>query len=443
MAFELSHQPPTYVPPSGPAIIGDGTAQPPDHDTTSQNATSLKSKKRPSKTKTPAAIKRSASTPHMRSLAQSESGAVSPTSGKERARNKLGYQRTSVACGHCRRRKIRCLLAPDDPQGRCSNCIRLKKECNFYPVDQQVPTGSGAPSSSKGDTGSSGANTSTPSPKTLQTASIGDHSDDYNRYSPFTTNPPQGYAIAPGISRAPEAPLSAGGYAFHHGAPDPRYGWHEPEYAPHSAVTESPHVDGPASNYWRLNEQPIAPNTQYPKRPEGSSEQTPMPGSAHHLPWGPPPTESGYPPPQRSLSFPAIENLSIPGNMAPYPVQSPQDPRRPSNYSYTSVDHGSTGSSISIPGSNPSSMGPPAPVQTPTHSTPTHSQFPYKQQWSPYPPPPLRQSSLPSHSEGYGPQWYGEPAHLGHVAEEPPHSAPPFNLGPQNYFTGTNHSHGP
>lgn len=47
--------------------------------------------------------------------------------------------------GHCRRRKIRCLLAPDDPQGRCSNCIRLKKECNFFPVehniDPQRPTG--------------------------------------------------------------------------------------------------------------------------------------------------------------------------------------------------------------------------------------------------------------------------------------------------------------
>lgn len=38
--------------------------------------------------------------------------------------------------GHCRRRKIRCIPAAGDPQNRCSNCIRLKKECNFYPVDQ-------------------------------------------------------------------------------------------------------------------------------------------------------------------------------------------------------------------------------------------------------------------------------------------------------------------
>lgn len=40
--------------------------------------------------------------------------------------------------GHCRRRKIRCVpSATVDPQGRCANCIRLKKECNFTPVDHQ------------------------------------------------------------------------------------------------------------------------------------------------------------------------------------------------------------------------------------------------------------------------------------------------------------------
>ncbi|KFY46100.1 hypothetical protein V495_02651 [Pseudogymnoascus sp. VKM F-4514 (FW-929)] len=54
----------------------------------------------------------------------------------EKRRNKLSYHRTSVACGHCRRRKIRCILAPGDLRNRCASCIRLKKECNFYPVDQ-------------------------------------------------------------------------------------------------------------------------------------------------------------------------------------------------------------------------------------------------------------------------------------------------------------------
>ncbi|KAK4230639.1 hypothetical protein QBC38DRAFT_19784 [Podospora fimiseda] len=57
----------------------------------------------------------------------------------EKRRNKLGYHRTSVACGHCRRRKIRCIPSQNDVQGRCVNCIRLKKECSFYPVDQQPP----------------------------------------------------------------------------------------------------------------------------------------------------------------------------------------------------------------------------------------------------------------------------------------------------------------
>ena len=39
--------------------------------------------------------------------------------------------------GHCRRRKIRCAVQEGDPQGRCGNCIRLKKDCHFYPVDAQ------------------------------------------------------------------------------------------------------------------------------------------------------------------------------------------------------------------------------------------------------------------------------------------------------------------
>ncbi|KAI9688156.1 MAG: hypothetical protein M1822_001662 [Bathelium mastoideum] len=236
------------------------------------------------------------------------------------------------------------------------------------------------------------------------------------------------------MSRPGEPPLSAGSLNFPPGATDPRY-WHEPEYAPPSAVAESPHVDGPAGNFYRLNEQPIAPNNHYAKQPDASTEQTSMQGGVH-LPWGPPPAS-------RSMSYPHIESLRIPPNVAPYPVPSPQDMRRPSNYSYGSVDHGSTNSSISVPGSNPGSMGPPGPVHTPTHSTPTHQQFPYKpQQWSPYPPQ-VRHGSVPSHPEGYGAQWYNEPAPLGHVTEEPPHSAPPFNMGPQNYFSGTNHSHGP
>jgi hypothetical protein len=65
----------------------------------------------------------------------------------------FGFDTDWQFAGHCRRRKIRCLLASDNPQGRCSNCIRLKKECNFYPVEHnpdvpQSQAGSSKPGSS-------------------------------------------------------------------------------------------------------------------------------------------------------------------------------------------------------------------------------------------------------------------------------------------------------
>jgi hypothetical protein len=53
-------------------------------------------KRRPSKSKVPGELRKSSSTPHMRHLALT-TGELSPTSNKPR--NKLGYHRTSVACG--------------------------------------------------------------------------------------------------------------------------------------------------------------------------------------------------------------------------------------------------------------------------------------------------------------------------------------------------------
>ncbi|EMC94520.1 hypothetical protein BAUCODRAFT_149659 [Baudoinia panamericana UAMH 10762] len=88
-------------------------------------------KRRPSKYKPPRQLSRSASTPQLREAAMSDLEL-------DKKRNKLGYQRISIACAHCRRRKIRCLLAEGDPQRRCQNCIRLKKDCHFYPVEQQA-----------------------------------------------------------------------------------------------------------------------------------------------------------------------------------------------------------------------------------------------------------------------------------------------------------------
>ncbi|KAH0613966.1 uncharacterized protein H6S33_005852 [Morchella sextelata] len=114
-----------------------------------------------------ASVKRSLSTPNVQQAAAMAAEGPSSTSGLPystgKGRNKLGYHRTSVACGHCRRRKIRCLLAKDDLHGRCSNCIRLKKECNFYPVENtdRRPRSMSKPDINSQDSGSSG---SSPSP---------------------------------------------------------------------------------------------------------------------------------------------------------------------------------------------------------------------------------------------------------------------------------------
>ncbi|PWW78402.1 hypothetical protein C7212DRAFT_315641 [Tuber magnatum] len=93
-------------------------------------------------TEMPQSVKRSFSSPNVQRAAalQEETTSKSNFTASDKRRNKLGYHRISVACGHCRRRKIRCIAAKDDSTGRCStgrcsNCIRLKKDCNFYPVE--------------------------------------------------------------------------------------------------------------------------------------------------------------------------------------------------------------------------------------------------------------------------------------------------------------------
>ncbi|KAI1959109.1 hypothetical protein LOZ58_004817 [Ophidiomyces ophidiicola] len=107
--------------------------------------------------------------------------------GADKKRNKLGYHRTSVACVHCRRRKIRCLLAPEDPQGRCENCIRLKKECHFYPVDQQPPMEKRGRAGSRADASASDASMVT-TPTLLGSGPIVEQKESYFPYPGIPVN---------------------------------------------------------------------------------------------------------------------------------------------------------------------------------------------------------------------------------------------------------------
>ncbi|KAL2871577.1 putative C6 finger domain protein [Aspergillus lucknowensis] len=102
----------------------------------------------------------------MTSVTISQTAVMEPSTA-DKKRNKLGYHRTSVACVHCRRRKIRCLVAADDAQGRCENCIRLRKECQFFPVDQQPPIEKKSRPGSRIETISADASTASSSPPTV------------------------------------------------------------------------------------------------------------------------------------------------------------------------------------------------------------------------------------------------------------------------------------
>lgn len=90
--------------------------------------------------------------------------------------------------GHCRRRKIRCLLAPEDPQNRCANCIRLKKECSFFPVDQQPPVERGNRTASKVE---ARASTSTDSSPALVGGHLFNQNEHFNPYPMLAHSAPE------------------------------------------------------------------------------------------------------------------------------------------------------------------------------------------------------------------------------------------------------------
>ncbi len=115
-----------------------------------------------------------------------------------------------LSAGHCRRRKIRCLLAPDDTQTRCSNCIRLKKECNFFPVDQQPQIERGPRTASKAEARSGDASASSSSSPALVGGQVIGQVDHYNHYPPLPL-PAQEFSTSSGpMSANPLSPARRG-----------------------------------------------------------------------------------------------------------------------------------------------------------------------------------------------------------------------------------------
>ncbi|GAB1310955.1 Halotolerance protein 9 [Madurella fahalii] len=221
----------------------------------------------------------------------------------ERRRNKLGYHRTSVACGHCRRRKIRCVPSQNDVQGRCINCIRLKKECSFYPVDQQPPLDTRQKSASRSSVGPKIASAS--SSPAMQT---GIPSDIHGQQPyPQLTMPsmqsmpppmkPSGTESYGPDSKIPSSASSSRTYEYgHHGMTN----WMSADASPSSskpsdlnATWRSYPADSPITPAFS----PYTPHAPPPSATWSASVGS-EPSSRDDIAW------SSYPaPPSRSLSF--------------------------------------------------------------------------------------------------------------------------------------------
>ncbi|KAK5115033.1 hypothetical protein LTR62_001730 [Meristemomyces frigidus] len=176
--------------PDGLGIDGHGYAAPGpagrDRPPVSPSVPSER-KRRSSKMKGSKHLNRSASTPAMRDMALSD---------EDKKRSKLGYQRISIACAHCRRRKIRCVIADGDPQSRCQNCIRLKKECIFFPVEQQTAMDNRAEPSSKSIQDSSQSSVVSPSPPTVQGMDrVFETTREFPPFTSLPSNAPSGFPV--------------------------------------------------------------------------------------------------------------------------------------------------------------------------------------------------------------------------------------------------------
>lgn len=424
-------------------------------------------KRRSSKGKIPGELRRSTSTPHMRNVALGQSGELSPTSNK--ARNKLGYHRTSVACGmsakrlalapqtwsqkvtltdagHCRRRKIRCLLAPDDPTGRCSNCIRLKKECNFFPVEHNIDLQRPSGAVEDLSTPTTPLATSPRHHPSHVGENMGDFRPPYHGGSAAAPNAPHGYSSEQDTDPQ-NTPTSSGGKAFlsklaklgllrfiavqHVAYPYPppiETQWPPTSsYLPSSTMSESPNSN---AGYWRQS--PSTANSVYGSESGVSGIHTPATmstsstmsyGHPEGHAWGPQPPFQ--PPPTRSMSYGNIEGLpqqyhgqglgiqqDFGRRTSPYPYPTSIDTNQP--IVHTTTMGGSTSGPLSAPVLQSHQFYPPA--------------------WNAYQQNQMSPMHIPSRS--ISAQWYAEPGHLGQVQEE---GAPPMAYtqhGVPQYYSG-------
>ncbi|CAG8389358.1 unnamed protein product [Penicillium salamii] len=228
---------------------------------------------------------------------------------------------------HCRRRKIRCLVAPDDTEGRCENCIRLRKDCQFFPVDQQPPVEKKSRPSSRLETPSAERSVTTPissSPNNL----VPDTSETFYPYPTMAMDTPSAQdmstynvgMVQTNMSLTPDRPMGPGDFTGHQPM-DPGVAWDEfTTISDPQLLNTMTNGKGPmmnmSPNMWTAGNipsglpppspisaaspmgnqaQPMAQAPTYAMQPDGSVWQVPPP---------PPPRTMSYPGQEMGQSYP-------------------------------------------------------------------------------------------------------------------------------------------
>lgn len=372
---------------------------------TSHTSTSHGKKRRHSKMKAAKQLARSVSTPQIRDQIMSDSDI-------DKKRNKLGYQRISIACAHCRRRKIRCLVAEADPHGRCQNCIRLKKECVFYPVDQQgVMENRSQPSNTTGaDSGPSSVVSSSPPTSGSERLLEQPHA-----VSAFHTTPSSVTAPFTGLPLEPGSALPVQGSFI---PPEHSYRPPDDHRMPWNAAEQynSDHLPVMAStpqDLWRYNQ--MRGSGDFAPFPSGSTRTPHLTQTAQNMSFieqrdGAQWQQAQQP--LRSMSYGNIEGMRGNGAVFGAPYQSefhaPQAPLRPQQPP-SSIDMNAP---MMVQGTSPHT----APVgaqSLPPYAHP--SSYAFSQDHSS-----ATSTTFPAHPSYPGP-WYSDPTSFGPLEEEPDH----------------------
>ncbi|RHZ49762.1 hypothetical protein CDV55_101362 [Aspergillus turcosus] len=321
----------------------------------------------------------------MTTLPNSQGPMGGPSGGDphgDKKRNKLGYHRTSVACGHCRRRKIRCLVDANDPEGRCENCIRLRKDCHFFPVDQQPPVERRSrPNSRLESAQSASTDPSTTSSSPPNIAGGSDQSESFFAYQPMPLDASQDASGFQATS-FPGNPMSSfvpGSTDFAAPPPlDPAVPWDEyttisgphlsavvagtqpmmnmPPNAwspgPSNMVPMPPNTAAATTPMVPSQSQPISPVQPYAMQPDGSGWMVPQPTRSMTFPTQP--EMASYPNPSQfsQQMHPGLERrITSPAQGYPGTPVNPQSPP-PAELQATTV-------SMSYPGTHPNPQSPP------------------------------------------------------------------------------------